>query len=144
MILPDVNLLIYAHNEADVRFPMAKQWFEDLLNSDKSACFCWETLNGFLRISTNPAAMPKPLSLAQAFDKVQGWMEQPAFVLLTPRPDHIDTLRRTAIDAEAAGKRFSDAVLAAYAISYNISFASTDRHFRMFSKLKLIDPLSDH
>lgn len=144
MILPDINLLIYAHNEADVRYPAAKQWFEDLLNSNKSACFCWETLNGFIRISTNPAAMPKPLSLAQAFNTVQGWMEQPTFVLLTPRPDHMETLRRTAIDAEAAGKRFSDAVLAAYAISYNIRFASTDRHFRMFSKLKLIDPLSDH
>ncbi len=143
MILPDVNLLIYAYNEADPRFPKAKQWFENLLNSDESACFCWETLNGFIRISTNVAAMPEPLSLVQAFDAVQSWMERPTFVLLTPRPDHLDTLRRTSIDAEAVGKRYSDAVLAAYAISHNARFASTDKHFRMFSDLKLFDPLKD-
>ena len=143
MILSDVNILIYAYNEADARFLKAKQWFEELLNSDESACFCWETLNAFIRISTNGAAMPKPLSLVQAFDAVESWMMQPTFVLLTPKRDHLKTLRRTAIDAEAAGKRYSDAILAAYAISHNVHFASTDRHFRMFKGLKLIDPLAD-
>ena len=143
MILPDVNLLIYAYNEADPRFPKAKQWFEDLLNSSQTACFCWETLNGFIRISTNSAAMPEPLSLVAAFDVVQNWMEQPTSVLLTPQRDHLEILKQTSLDAGASGKRYSDAVLAAYALSYNAHFATTDKHFRMFRGLKLVDPISD-
>lgn len=143
MILPDVNLLIYAYNEADPRFARAKSWFENLLSSDESTGFCWETLNGFIRVSTNTNAVPAPLSLVQAFDAVQSWLELPNVALLKPKPNHLEILRKTSFDAEAVGRRYADAVLAAYAISHNAVFASSDKHFRMFKGLQLIDPLSD-
>lgn len=141
MILIDVNLLIYAHNEADERFPRASAWFEQLMNGDDTACFCWETLNGFVRISTNKAAMPACLTLPEAFGIVRGWLEQPNAILLAPAEDHLDVVQRTSLAAKAVGRRYSDAVLAAYAISHNARFASTDKHFRMFEGLRLIDPL---
>ena len=142
MILTDVNLLIYAYNQADERYPIASKWFEGLMDSQEAACFCWETLNGFIRIVTNKAAVPDALSLKDAFDIVSQWMEQPNFVLLTPTNDHFNVLKRISIEASAVGKRYSDAILAAYAISHHAKFASTDKHFRMFEGLKLIDPLT--
>ncbi|CAN5326366.1 type II toxin-antitoxin system VapC family toxin [soil metagenome] len=142
MILADVNLLIYAYNAADGRFPVASKWLEELLNSDEKACFCWETVNGFLRISTNSVAMPIPMSLNESFATVESWLASPNSTFLKPTGDHFKILKEISIEANAVGKRFSDAVLAAYAISHNATFATTDRHFRMFSKLKLIDPLA--
>lgn len=142
MILSDVNLLVYAYNRSDERFPAASRWLSDLLNSDETACFCWETINGFIRVSTNSSAMPVPMSLGEAFAVVEDWLATPNSLLLKPTTDHFKILQVTSLEADSKGKQFSDAVLAAYAISHNATFATTDRHFRMFSRLKLIDPLS--
>ncbi len=143
MILVDVNVLIYAHNEADERFPRASAWFEHLMSGSDIAAFCWETVNGFIRISTNRAALPASLTLSEAFGIVRGWLGQPNSVFLGPTQDHLDVVCRTSIAAKAVGRRYSDAVLAAYAISHNARFASSDKHFRMFDGLRLIDPLED-
>ncbi|MGD9630890.1 MAG: TA system VapC family ribonuclease toxin [Pyrinomonadaceae bacterium] len=143
MILVDVNLLIYAYNRSDRRFPKASKWFEGLLNADVATCFCWETVNGFLRVSTNASAMPVPMSLHEAFDVVETWLEAASSVFLKPSANHFDILKRTSIEADARGKRYSDAVLAAYAISHDATFATTDKHFRMFTGLRIIDPIAD-
>ncbi len=142
MILIDVNLLIYAHNNADPRFPKASGWFEQLLNSDENACFCWETINGFIRVSTNRSALPVPMSLNESFKAVESWLAATNSVFLKPTPDHYDVLKKTSLESDAAGRRFSNAVLATYAITHNLTFATTDKHFRLFSGLKLIDPIS--
>ncbi len=142
MILADVNLLVYAYNSSDPRFPRASEWLERLLSSEEKACFCWETVNGFIRVSTNSSAMPVPMSLSEAFEAVESWLSANNTVFLKPAPDHFEILKTTSLESDAKGKRFSDAVLAAYAISHNATFATTDKRFRMFSGLKLIDPLA--
>ena len=142
MILPDINILIYAHNSADERFERASKWFQELMSGSEPACFCWETINGFIRISTNKHAVPDPFSLTEAFRAVESWLSQPNTVLLKPTGDHLNLLREVSFDANATGKLYSDAILAVYAISYNAVFASTDRDFRLFRGLKLIDPLA--
>lgn len=86
--------------------------------------------------------MPVPMSLGEAFAVVKDWLATPNSLLLKPTTDHLKILQVTSLEADSKGKQFSDAVLAAYAISHNATFATTDRHFRMFSRLKLIDPLS--
>jgi len=142
MILADVNLLIYAYNSADPRFPKASEWLEERLNSDEKICFCWETVNRFIRVATNSAAMPIPMSLDEAFTIVESWLSAPNAVFLKPMPNHFEILKATSLESDAKGKRFSDAILAAYAISHSVTFATTDKGFRMFQGLKLIDPLA--
>lgn len=142
MILTDVNLLIYAYNRSDARFPKASDWLERLLNSEEKACFCWETVNGFIRVSTNSSALPVPMSLDEAFAVVESWLAQSNVMFLQPTLNHFEILKKTSTECDSTGKRFSDAVLAAYAISHDATFATTDKHFRMFSGLKLIDPLA--
>lgn len=142
MILPDISLLLYAHNKSDERFEAASTWFRKLANSRETVCFCSKTINGFIRISTNYRAMPNPISLRNAFAVAESWLELPGAVFLTPSADHFEVLKRIAIEANARGSLFSDANLAALAISHNATVASTDRNFRLFKGLKLIDPLS--
>lgn len=142
MILIDVNLLVYAYNAADPRFPIASKWLSELFDSTETVCFCWETINGFIRISTNRSAMPIPMTLNESFAAVESWLALPNAKFLTPNHEHFKAIKETSLDANATGGRFSDAVLAAYAISNNAVFATSDRDFRIFSKLKTIDPLT--
>lgn len=141
MILPDVNLLIYAHNEDSEQFERANEWFKELLTGKETACFCWETINGFMRVSTNHRAMPNPISLQAAFSAIENWLDQPNVLLLTPTKDHLSRLRQIAETAHAKGPLFTDAILATLAITHNATIASTDRDFRLFDGLKLINPL---
>jgi uncharacterized protein len=142
MILPDINLLIYAHNSSDANFKAANKWLDEQLNGSEITCFCWETINGFLRISTNPSAMKSPLSLRQAFTLVEFWLESPNAVLLRRTSRHLDVLKSVADSGNAHGKNFSDAVLAAVAVEHNATLATTDADFQKYDKLKFINPLT--
>lgn len=142
MILPDVNLLIYAYNTGDPRYAVAGSWFEELMNSSERACFCWETINGFIRISTNPAAMPNPYSLNEAHSIVRSWLASPNALFLHPTENHLDLIQRVGSKANAVGKLHSDAILAAYAVAHDATIASSDRNFRLFTGIKLLNPLS--
>jgi toxin-antitoxin system PIN domain toxin len=142
MILPDVNLLIFAHNESDKRFNVADKWFASFLIGPVPACFCWETINGFIRLSTNSKVMSAPLSLEQAFSIVRYWLEAPNSILLRRTPRHLEILDRISIDGGAQGPLFSDAVLATIAVENNATLATSDSDFKRFTGLRVIDPLA--
>jgi toxin-antitoxin system PIN domain toxin len=143
MILTDINILLYAHNADDERFDRASAWFEDLMNGAQLACFCWETINGFIRISTNDKTTPKPYTLREAFLIVEEWLQRPNAIMLEPAKEHRKVLQKISIEANATGNLYSDAILAALAISHDATVASTDRDFRLFDGLKLINPLTE-
>lgn len=141
MILTDVNILLYAHNRADPRYDAASMWLRELLSSGTPACFCWETINGFIRVSTNPKAMPTPISLKDAFAVVRDWMGASNYLLLKPTDRHWGILTEVAAEANAVGSLFSDASLAALAIEHGATLATTDRDFRRFDRLRIVNPL---
>lgn len=142
MILSDVNILLYAHNEDSEHYQAASVWFEELLNDNQFVCFCWETINGFIRISTNPKSAPKPFSLRESFSIVDEWLQKPNVLLLEPTREYRRILQKICIESNATGNLYSDAILAAIAISHDATIASTDRDFRLFDGLKLINPLA--
>lgn len=142
MILIDISVLVSAYNRGDSRHKAARSWFEEIMSTGRPA-FCWETINGFVRVCTNKRAVPNPYSLAEAFDIVKGWLAAPNSSVLEPTAGHLAILESISIDANANGPLYSDAVLAAYAISHNTRLASADRDFRLFDGLRLIDPLKD-
>ncbi len=74
MILPDVNMLLYAY-DGDSKFHVAaRRWFEDAL-SDEEVLFSWHTITGFLRIVTHPSILANPASLNEAVRIVSSWLE---------------------------------------------------------------------
>lgn len=56
--LLDVNLLLYAHNEAAPRHTAALAWLERTLSGTETVGFAWAVLLGFVRISTKGAVFP--------------------------------------------------------------------------------------
>src|SRR5690606_12708229 len=101
MIFPDINILLYAYNGSDHRHGLAKKWLADLLSGEETIGFSSETINGFIRIATNPKAFPFPLSLNDAFDIVKVWLSAPNVLILIPTEDHLSVLQDVATASNA-------------------------------------------
>jgi len=94
VILPDVNLLLYAHNEAAPLHRQARVWWEGVLNASTPVGLPWAVVYGFIRLATHPAVLVEPLPPAAALDRVQAWLARDHIELLDPGPEHLRIARR--------------------------------------------------
>lgn len=141
MILPDANLLLYAHNVTSEEHSKAKRWLEAILSGAEPVGLCWPVILAFLRIATNQRIFPRPLSRTQAVVIVADWLEQPQTVVLSPAENHWTILQRMLSAGKASGVLVSDAHLAALAVEHGATLYSTDRDFTRFPGLKFQNPL---
>lgn len=137
MKIPDVNVLLYAYDEASPRHERAKDWFEEALSSTEQTAFPWTTLLGFVRIVTQPSVYPNPLSLREAFDLLDDWLAHPHVAVVHPGERHAALLRALLTDAGVGGDLTTDAHLAAVAIEHGATLATFDGDFHRFAGLKL-------
>ncbi len=142
MILPDLNLILYAHNRGSVSHLAAKEWWETTLSSPRPVGLCWAVMLGFIRISTQRGIFREPLPVSSACGEVRSWLAQPQVVILEPGRRHasivLDLLERLG----AAGNLTTDAHLAALAIEHQCELFSTDGDFTRFPGLQWTNPLT--
>ncbi len=141
MKLPDVNLLLYAIDEESPHHEGARKWLEDTLSGTETVAFAWAVLVGFLRISTNPAVLQRPLSAEEAIDYIDAWLAQPCVTTVAPGSRHAAVLRELLEPLGAAGNLVSDAHLAALAIEHGAELCSCDTDFSRFGGLRWTNPL---
>jgi toxin-antitoxin system PIN domain toxin len=141
MKLPDVNLLLYALDEASPHHRRARPWLDELLSGTEPAGFAWVVLLAFVRLSTRPQLFANPLSPAEAFDVVEGWLTQPCALVLHPTERHLAVLRGLVEPLGTAGNITSDAHLAALAIEHGGEVCSADTDFARFRGLRWTNPL---
>lgn len=142
MIIPDVNLLVHAHNSQSRRHEAARAWWEELMNGDESVGLTWITILGFIRITTNSRILDNPLDVAEACRRVRSWLAQPQTLLIDPGDRHADILFRLLESLGTAGNLTTDAHLAALAIEHQAGLHSSDADMARFPGLKWINPLS--
>ena len=142
MIVPEVNLLLYAYDASSEHHGRARAWLEDVLSGSDPVGLAWVTLLAFLRISTNPRALVRPLSLAEATAIVSSWLVQPCVSLLAPGDRHWELLSGLLEPAQARGPIVMDAHLAALALEHGAVLASNDRDFSRFEGLRTLNPLA--
>ena len=143
MTLVDANLLLYAYDSSSRAHRTARVWLERQLSGSAPVGLPWIVLLAFLRISTNPRALARPLSTSAAADTVASWLEMPCVVVPAPGPGHWELLRELVTKGQARGPLVTDAHLAALAIEHGATLATTDRDFARFEGLKLLNPLSE-
>jgi toxin-antitoxin system PIN domain toxin len=139
--LPDVNLLLYAIDEGSPAHQGARRWLEQTLSGTEEVGFAWTVLLGFVRISTNPVVFERALAAEEAFDFVDGWLDQPVAAVVHPTTEHAAILRRLLETEGTAGNLTSDAHLAALAIEHGAELCSRDADFSRFPGLRWADPL---
>lgn len=141
MIIPDVNLLLYAVISGFPQHPRARAWWEEAVNSPARIGLTHPALFGFLRIATNARILTSPLPIPHAVGHVQDWLAQPSVDLLVPGRRHLSVALALLEDVGTAGNLTTDVQLAAYAIENNAEMYSNDTDFARFPGLKWINPL---
>ena len=141
MIVPDVNLLLYAHDEASPLHPAARRWWEGLVNGTERVGVPWVVATGFVRLATHPSVLANPLSPARAVDYAEAWFRSPNVTPLNPGRQHLTLVRRALEAAGVGGNLVTDAHIAALAIEYQAEVHSSDTDFSRFPGLRWHNPL---
>lgn len=141
MIILDANVLLYAYNPSSEHHARCRAWLESALNDAEQVGLPWQTVLAFVRIATNPRVFQRPLGIAAAVAIVEEWLACPAVILVGPSDGYWSLLKEQLVDAQVSGPLVTDAALAALAIEQGARLCTTDRDFRRFLGLKLIDPL---
>lgn len=141
MIVPDVNLLLYAEIDAFPEHEAARGWWEDTLNGDRQVGIAPVCLFGFIRISTHRRVLTEPLPVQDAIERVQRWLAQPYVILLVPGTEHLATAFRLLESSGAGGNLTTDVQIAAYAVEYGGEVFSNDTDFGRFEGVRWVDPL---
>jgi len=142
VILPDVNLLLYAVDTEAPRHEQARGWLEGALSGTEEVGFAWAVVLGFVRISTNPSVFEEPLGADQAFGYVEEWLARPVVLTLSPGSGHVALMRELLERLGVAGNLTSDAHLAALAIEHGAELCSSDTDFARFRGLRWSDPIA--
>lgn len=141
MILPDVNLLVYAYNSEATLHKEAVLWWEDLLNGTESVAIPWAVSCGFVRIMTHPRVLETPMKPEAATDVVRSWFDVPVVSAVSPGRRHLDLLRTLFMSLGVGGNLVTDAHLAAIAIELQAELHSNDTDFSRFPGLNWRNPL---
>ena len=141
MIVPDINLLVYAYNSGAPNHEAAVRWWEGLLNGTERIGMPWVVATGFVRIMTHPRALVSPIAPADAIAHVRNWFRYPQVTPVTPGADHLTHLRRNLEAAGVGADLVTDAHIAALAMEYQAEIHSNDSDFHRFPGLRWRDPL---
>ena len=143
MIVPDLNLLLYAVFDGFAEHPRARRWWEEALSGREPVGLAGLVLFGFLRLATSRRVFVRPLSLAQAVAHVETWLSRPCVEYL---PDSarqfqvaLDLLRKVG----ATGNLTTDAQIAAHALVVRGTVYSHDTDFARFAGVQRLDPLAE-
>jgi len=142
MIIPDLNLLLYAYNPFTPQHGAARRWWEGTMNGDELIGMPLEIAFGFVRVATHPRLGSARVPLVDARRVVEGWMELPQVRTLVPGALHFHRVMELMTAAMAAGSILSDAILAAYVIEHRATLFTNDGDFARFPGLAWQNPLT--
>lgn len=142
MLLPDVNVLIYAHVEDSIpEHAEYGAWITRLATGTEPFALSVLVIAGFLRIVTNRRIFDPPSTLERSFDFVKSLTERPTARIVGPGPDHLDIFEDLCRQSGATGKLIADAQHAAIALENGCTFVTTDADFSRFAGLRWQHPL---
>ena len=141
MILPDINLLVYAYNSDAPNHRQARSWWEACLSGDRPVALPWVVLLGYLRLTTSRSVLDDPFSAKEALGHIRSWLERPQTQILHPGPRHLDLLESLMRDSNPSKNLTTDIHLAALAIEHQAELHSNDGDFARFPGLRWTNPL---
>ncbi|MGH2909762.1 MAG: TA system VapC family ribonuclease toxin [Solirubrobacteraceae bacterium] len=141
MILPDVNVLVYAFRRDRAVYDAYADWLA-LVAAHEELALVDAVLLGVVRVSTNPRAFADPAPTTSALDFIDALRSRPSARRLRPTEMTWACLRTlVARDPAIRGALVPDAWLAALAISHGARLATADRGFGRFPGLDFFDPV---
>jgi uncharacterized protein len=140
MIIPDLNLLIYAYNSESKHHQKARAWWTECLQNEERVSIPAVVVFGFLRTMTNARIFSKPMTLKRALSHVREWVKQPNVFLM--EKTHYERAFILIEEAGAGGNLVTDAQIAAISIEEGAVVHTHDTDFGRFSGIRCFDPLA--
>jgi hypothetical protein len=141
MIIPDVNLLIFAHNRGAPHHVAAKTWLLDIMGNGTPVGIPWIVVSGFIRISTHPKLLKQPLPVEEAVRIARSWLVRQHVRIIEPGSNFQEHFFSALEKLGTAGNLTTDAYLAALAIEFQAELHSCDSDFLRFPGLRWKNPL---
>ena len=141
MLLPDVNILIYAHRSESPEHERYAQWLRDVAGGAEP--FGLSELGGsaFVRIVTNPKVWDEPTSVEDALEFIERLRSRSNARPLTHGVASWSIFARLCREAKARGKLVADAYHAALALEHGCELVTADGDFARFAGLRYRHPL---
>ncbi|MEX1171210.1 MAG: type II toxin-antitoxin system VapC family toxin [Chloroflexota bacterium] len=132
MLMPDVNILIYAHRQDEEWHEPYADWLKDLVDGPEPFALSVLVAVGFVRIVTNARIYDDPTPLPVALAVIEQLAVHPRCRLATPGANHLDDVARLCRAVGATGKLVADAQHAAVAIGEGCTWVTRDADFAAF------------
>lgn len=141
MILPDVNVLIYAFYEPGREHAVYADWLNRMRAEGEELLLLDTVLLGFIRIVTSSRVFEAPASTAQAMAFVTA-LRGGAGARSIMQSDSVWRAFSALIDQDrhVQANLVPDAYIAAVAISHKAAVATRDRGYARFPGLRWFDP----
>ncbi|RBP04577.1 hypothetical protein DFR50_13954 [Roseiarcus fermentans] len=135
MILPDVNVLVYAFRRDSPRHGVSKAWLEKAVGGDAQFGVSPLALSAVARITTNRRVFREPSAIEEAFAFCDSLTNLPNCEIVAPGPRHWAIFRRLCVESGARLPLVADAWYAALAIERGCVWITFDRDFARFPGL---------
>jgi hypothetical protein len=142
MLLPDVNVLIYAHRAEGPEHARYAEWLTQLAEGPEPFGLSELGASAFVRIVTNAKIWNEATSIEDALSFVERLRARSNARLLTHGPTSWEIFARLCAAARARGKLVADAYHAALAIEHGCEFVTADGDFARFPGLRYRHPLA--
>jgi toxin-antitoxin system PIN domain toxin len=141
VIVPDINMLLYAHVSGFAEHGEARRWWEGLLNGHTQVGLAAPVLFGFIRLGTHHRILDLPIPVDRALGLVERWLSRSNVQFLLPGPRHLEIAFGLLRGLGAAGDLTTDVQIAAFAIEHQAEVHSNDADFERFPQLRRTNPL---
>lgn len=136
MILPDVNVLIYAFRRDVSQHAVSRAWLDTVMAGDARFGVSPLALSALVRVTTNTRAYATPSTSDEAFGFCEDILGQPHCQVVEPGERHWEIFKQICLDTDTRGRRVTDAWYAALAIEWGCEWITLDRDFARFPGLK--------
>ena len=132
MIMPDVNILVYAHRQDEKTHEAYRAWLEQAINGVEPFALSVLVAVAFVRTVTNPRIYEEPTPVDAALSVIETLAAHPRCYLAAPSRTHLGDVARLCRATRARGKLVADAQHAALAIAEGCTWVSRDGEFERF------------
>jgi toxin-antitoxin system PIN domain toxin len=136
VVIVDANVLLYAVDSESRAHEQSRAWIDRSLAGGEAVGLAWIALLAFIRIGTNPAILPTPMTTDEATGQVATWLGAPAAVVVNPTSRHASVLAGLLRGTGTGGNLTTDAHLAALAVEHAADIVSYDRDFARFEGIR--------
>jgi uncharacterized protein len=140
MMLPDVNVLIYAFRKDVPQHAICRKWLNHVITGDERFGISPLALSAVVRITTNPRSYKEPSSIEDALGFGDDLLGQPHCQIVVPGERHWDIFKRLCVETGTRGPLVTDAWYAALAIEWGCDWVTLDGDYARFPGLKWREP----